>query len=263
MMEARHQKILTLLGQRGSLPGSEIARIFGVTPMTAWRDMKTISELGLAMRVRGGLRKKDGLPGEPVFEQRRPHGRDVKTRIACKAVSSYIREGMVLAMEGGTTVEATIPYLPEKRISIITNSLPVAIRLREERPQLPVQVVGGWLSPVSGNLTGANALRETSRLRADICFISASGFDTRVGPSDPNPLEIEVKRALVEISRQTILLLESRKFGLLDAAVTLHPRRLHGLVSEVAPPEKIASFCRGHTIRITVASLGDAPQEDA
>ena len=62
-------------------------------------------------------------------------------------------------MEGGTTVAALVDALPDQHISVVTNSLPIALRMRARRPVLPVRVLGGWLSAVSGNTTGPEALK--------------------------------------------------------------------------------------------------------
>ena len=149
---------------------------------------------------------------------------------------------------------AMVGHLPKTRVSVLTNSLPVALRLRTVRPDLPVRVVGGWLSGVSGNLTGAEAMREIARMRADVCFLGATAFDAEVGPTDPNPLEIEVKRAWAGIARRTVLLLDAGKFGKRSSAVTLHPRRLHALVTDRAPPEAVVHLLREHGVELREAA---------
>jgi|GEM_PF-284148 DeoR/GlpR family transcriptional regulator of sugar metabolism len=235
----RHQQILALLAHKGVLRRRGLDERFGVTPMTIWRDFRKLEELGLARRTRGGIRALESTGHERVFESKDAEGRAAKDRIAVLAVRLFIREGDVIAMEGGTSVAALIAHLPPRKITVLTNSLPVALQVRSLRPHLPVRVVGGWLSPVSGNLTGGEALREIAKSAADVCFLSATGFDAKNGPTDPNPLEIEVKRAWSAVSKRTVLLLESRKFGVKSAAVTLHPRRLHAVVTDAAPPPEI------------------------
>lgn len=220
--------------------------------MTVWRDMKTLAELGLLLRVRGGVQALTAHEGEPVFETKWSEEQSRKDCIAKLAVREFVQPGCVLFIEGGSTVAGMIPHLPHARISIVTNSLPVAMKIRASRPNLPVRVVGGWLSVVSGNLAGLEALREIRRLKVDICCLGATGFDTEIGPSDPNPLEIEVKRAFSEIASKTILLLDAKKFGLRSAAVTLHPRRLHALVTDQLPSTPYLTFLEKHQVSLLV-----------
>lgn len=255
MLIARHQRILALLNERGSLAAGEVASLFAVTPMTVWRDFKALAELGLLRRVRGGARALGTGLGEPAFEEKERADLARKTRIAAHAVREFVREGDVLVLEGGTTVAAMIPHLPPTRISVLTNSLPVALQIRATHPNLPVRLVGGWLSSVSGNVIGAESIREIGHLSADLCFLSATGFDAEVGPSDPNPLEIEVKRAWMTISRKTVMLLDGGKFGRRAAAVTTHPRRLHALVTDQKPPAAVEAFLESHGVELRIAPL--------
>lgn len=253
MLITRHQRILALLNERGYLGAGEVARLFAVTPMTVWRDFRALGELGLLRRVRGGVRASGTGAGEPVFEAKEQADMIRKDRIAACAVREFVTKGSVIVLEGGTTVAAMVTHLPETQVSILTNSLPVALQLRAVRPNLTVRLVGGWLSAVSGNLVGAETVREIGRLTADVCFIGATGFDAEVGPSDPNPLEIEVKRAWAGIARRTVMLLDAGKFGRRAAAVTLHPKRIHAVVTDQTPPEEIASRLAAQSVRVVLA----------
>ena len=250
---ARHQHILSALRKRGSLSSAALRRELGTTAMTVWRDFKTLEELGLLRRVRGGASLAGLLPGEPDYEEKHARADGAKRRIAAFAATEFVREGDTVALEGGTTVAALLDFLPRSRISILTNSLPVALRARSVRPECPVRIAGGWLSRISGNTSGPETVRAMEKWRSSVCFISATGFDAEVGPSDPNPLEIEAKRALVAGAKQTVLLLDSSKFGRRSAAVTLHPRRLAAIVTDAKPGNAILAAARKNGVRICVA----------
>lgn len=255
MLTVRHQQILALLNDRGNVSAGALKKRFGVTAMTVWRDLRALEELGLLRRVRGGALAVTPAAAENPFEEKTVAGIAVKQRIAARAAAEFIRDGDTIVLEGGTTVAAVVDFLPSARISLLTNSLPVALKVRAARPEMPVRVTGGWLSPVSGNLTGPEALREIGKLSAAVCFLSATGFDGEVGPSDPNPMEIEAKRAWAAVSRRTVLLLESRKFGLRSAAVTIHPRKLSAVVTDAAPPPEVGRLLKKWRVLLRVASL--------
>ncbi len=253
MNTVRQQRILAKLKERGVVGAAELRAELGVTAMTVWRDLRELEEQGLLRRTRGGARALEALPGEAGFEVKAPTAEAAKRRIAARAVAEFVRAGDVIAMEGGTTVAALVEFLPEARVSVVTNSLPVAARLRSERPGLPVAMPGGWLSPVSGNLCGPDAARRLARNETAVCFIGASGFDAERGPMDPNPLEIEAKRAMAEKARRVVLLLDASKWGKRGACVTLHPRRIHTVVTEAAPPRDIARMLKSEGVSVLVA----------
>lgn len=248
---ARHQRILVILRDRGEVRISGLSVGLGVTPMTVWRDLKILGEQGLLRRVRGGAVAEGGP--EPDFEIKAGAAGVAKRMIAEAAVREFVREGDVIAMEGGTTVAALVSALPEKRISVVTNSLPIALALRQQRPALPVRVIGGWLSLVSGNSVGSETLRDIRGARVSVCFLGATGWDEARGPMDPNPLEIEVKRALAASADRVVLLMDSRKFGVSSASVMIHPKRLHAMVTDQMPPRAIATSLRASGVRVVVA----------
>jgi len=251
---ARHQRILALLRDSGEIRASSLARELAVTPMTVWRDLRSIGEQGLLRRVRGGALPAASGAGEPDFEAKATTAGKAKARIAEAAVREFVREGDVIALEGGTTVAALVDALPENRISVITNSLPVALRIRQQRPSLPVRVVGGWVSAISGNTTGPGALKEARKDRVSACFLSATGWDPAHGPMDPNPLEIEMKRAFAECAGQVVLLMDSRKFTTTSTSVMIHPRRLCAVVTDSMPPRTVVAQLRSAGVRLVVAA---------
>lgn len=251
---ARHQRILAELQEHGEVRARNLCREFAVTPMTVWRDLQMLSEQGLLTKIRGGALCAGDRFGEPRFEAKAFASDQAKTQIADAAVREFVRDGDVIAMEGGTTVAALVDALPEQRISIVTNSLPIALRIRARRPALPVRVLGGWLSTVSGNTTGADALKITATARVSVCFLSSTAWDIACGPMDPNPLEIEVKRALAASSERVVMLVDSRKFQTSSASVTIHPCRLHALVTDAPPPKAVVRRLRGWGVRLIIAT---------
>ncbi len=249
----RHQHILSTLRNHGSVSVAALQRELQTTSMTVWRDLKALEELGLLRRVRGGARLPGHLPGEPDYEAKNLTASEAKRRIAALAVREFIREGDTVALEGGTTVAALVGCLPLSRVSILTNSLPVALHARTVRPECPVLIAGGWVSRVSGNTSGPETLRAMEKWQASVCFLGATGFDEEIGPSDPNPLEIEAKRMLASKARRVVMLLDSSKFGLRSAAVTLHPRRIDALVTDARPSRPILALLKKHGVRLLVA----------
>lgn len=241
------------LKRNGEVRASALATELGVAVMTVWRDLVQLAEQGLLEKVHGGARAVGTKGFEAGFEMKAVKHRNEKIRIAQAAVEHFIRPGDSISMEGGTTVAALVGHLPETRISVTTNSLPVALRIREERPALPVRLLGGWLSGVSGNTVGPETLREASAHTTSLCFLSASAWDTELGPMDPNPMEIEVKRALAASASRIVMLLDGSKFGERSASVVLHPRRIHAVVTDRATAPIFRSGLRGWGVKLLLA----------
>lgn len=248
----RHQHILSTLRNEGSVSAARLRAELRTNAMTVWRDLKALEELGLLRRVRGGARSGHS-PAEPDYESKNAKAGDAKRRIARLAVREFVREGDSLALEGGTTVAALIDCLPPSRVSILTNSLPVAMHSRAVRPECPILFAGGWISRVSGNASGPETLRAMETWVASVCFLGATAFDGAVGPSDPSPLEIEAKRKLASRAHHVVMLVDSSKFGQRSTAVTLHPKRINILVSDAEPPLAVLALLKKHGVRLMIA----------
>lgn len=235
----RHGRILFRLERDGEVRAAALAKEFGVSVMTVWRDLGSLAEQGLLDRVHGGAKTAAKKSFEAGFEAKEVENAPLKNRIAAVAVERFVTSGDSLALEGGTTVAALVGHLPESNLSIVTNSVPVALRIRASRPSLPVRLLGGWLSGISGNTVGAGAIREAATSASSVCFLGASAWDAGSGPMDPNPMEIEVKRALAGAASKVVLLMDGSKFGRRSAGVLMHPRRIDALVTDREPPREI------------------------
>ncbi len=263
MHVVRHQQILAELKKNGCVYAAALRKRFGVTAMTIWRDLELLEELGLLRKVRGGAVpvSVSQSAAEDLFEEKSAAEGKAKQRIASYAAAEFIRPGDTIVLEGGTTVAAIVDFLPKARLSILTNSLPVASKVRDVRPDMSIRIPGGWVSPISGNVTGPETLREIAKLSGDVCFLSATGFDAIVGPSDPNPLEIEVKRAWASISKRIVLLLDHGKFGVRSLAVTLHPRNLSAVVTDAVPPPEVNRLLQKWNVATHVVDLATPNSE--
>jgi DeoR/GlpR family transcriptional regulator of sugar metabolism len=229
----------------------ELRKRLNVNAMTLWRDLNSLEEQGLIRRVRGGAELSSG--SEDDFEAKSTEQTAAKRRIGAAAVENFAQRGMTLALEGGTTVMALVEHLPLEQISIITNSLPVASRLRQIRPDLRVRMPPGWLNGVSGNLCGPETVRWFRSQKTDLCFIGATGFDAERGPTDPNPLEIEAKRAMLRQSEKVILLIDQQKFGRRSTSQVVHPKHLSAIVTDGLPEKRFQRYLKQFPTELIVA----------
>lgn len=226
----RHRRILELLNNEGQLRSRDLCQLFQITPMTAWRDLLYLEEQGLLRRVRGGAIRADG-PTEPAYDQRQVSANAAKQLIVARA-ASRLRSGQVIILDGGSTVTALADQPLPAKLTFLTNSLPVAERMRQHPARPTVYLSGGLLRPESGTLVGREAISFFNRRHAHVFLMSASGLDQKAGITDPNPMEIEVKRAMATRSERIYLLIDSSKFGTVSLMETLSLRRISEIISD-------------------------------
>ncbi|MFP4358474.1 MAG: DeoR/GlpR family DNA-binding transcription regulator [Puniceicoccaceae bacterium] len=226
----RHRRILDKLKRDGQVRNAELADEFMVTPMTLWRDLRLLEERGQLRRMRGGAVAK-GVEEEPGFFVKTPRAAEAKQAIARRAVR-FLEEGDILILDGGTTVAALTRQTLPARLTVLTNSLPIANELMHHPSRPSVQLAGGLLRPESGTVVGREALAFFGRRRANKLFMSATGVDAEAGITDPNPQEIEVKQAMLASAQQVYLMADASKFGHVSLMQTMPLRRINALVTD-------------------------------
>lgn len=229
LIHDRHRLLLRRLEETGSIEARGLGRELGVAAMTLWRDLRLLEQQGLLKRVRGGAIRADRAV-EPEFRQKAHRSLALKRRVAAAAARVFARPGDVVLLEGGTTVAEILPHLPPRDLTVMSNSLPILSRVHALGRPWQIHGSGGVLSSVSGNFVGPEAVRFFQSKHAHVFFMSATGLDPETGAlTDPNPVEIEVKRAMARAARRTVLLLDSTKIG-------------QRSVQEVLPLDKITAL---------------------
>jgi DeoR/GlpR family transcriptional regulator of sugar metabolism len=227
----RHRRILTFLEAQGTVNSTELEKELKVTAMTVWRDLKLLEERGQLKRMRGGAVRLSG-PVEIDFHEKAIHAPAAKQRIAAYVASKLLKAGDSLILDGGTTIASLADQPLPARLTILTNSLPIAEAMQHHRARPSVYLSGGLLRPESGTLVGREAVTFFSRRRAIKFLMSATGLDAEAGVSDPNPQEIEVKQAMASRAQEVILMADASKLGVVSLMQTLPWRRIDRLVTD-------------------------------
>ncbi len=229
---------------QGGVSVEQIGQRFGVSSMTVWRDLRIMEQTGRVHRVRGGAVHVDKAPAEPEFKAKQFVNSVEKQRIARYAAERFVEDGMILVLEGGTTVAGMVPFLGHERLTLLTNGLNVLVEASHHVPRLTVISCGGMLREISLTLVGPEASNFFADHRADVCFLGGTGLTSEDGLTDPNPLEIEIKRAMSRCARKRILLLDSRKLGVRSLASVLPLQDVDVLITDAGVPEDSLNWLR-------------------
>jgi DeoR/GlpR family transcriptional regulator of sugar metabolism len=212
---SRRSAIANLLRDRGAVTVTEVEERFGVSPMTARRDLAELERQGVARRTHGGAVLPSISAQEDSFAKRVETATDAKATLADAAVAMLSPRETVFLDSSSTA------YFVARRIvelglgvTVITNSLPVmdAIAARE-LPNLKLIGIGGTLRPLTRSYVGPDAVHTVTRHFADRMFLSVKGV-TRGGVlTDADELEADVKRSMIRQSEAAVLLLDDSKLG--------------------------------------------------
>jgi DeoR/GlpR family transcriptional regulator of sugar metabolism len=209
---ARRQQILYLLEETGSLDVGDLADRFAVSVVTIRKDLDGLEREGLLQRTFGGaVFSHRSRFNKSFLERTRLHRRE-KRAIAAAALE-YIKDGDTVILDAGTTTLALAQLLKQQVRSafIITCSVPVALELSSAG--YDILLLGGMVRNKSLALLGRETLAVLDRYRADKAFLGSSGFTAEKGHTTPNPDDAQIKEAIMRVSEEIYVLVDSSKCG--------------------------------------------------
>lgn len=249
MLKKKRQKhILEQIRIYNQVKSSELSEQLGVSEDTIRRDIKELSDGHRILKVHGGAMSENGyLPFN--HQDREIYAHDEKVIIVKKAMS-LVQNNQVILMDGGTTNLEFVRLLPEDlRLTVFTTSIPVALNLTQQ-PNVETYFIGGKVLDNAQVTIGIDVIESLKGIKADLCFIGTRSMDLKLGISDFNRDEVQVKRALVAAAYKTVSLCISEKLGTIQPYVVASPDKLDILVTELDPGSK--TLCHYARLGITI-----------
>jgi DeoR family transcriptional regulator of aga operon len=231
LTEERRREILDLTNRDGRVLVRELAKRFATSQVTIRQDLERLHSQGLLHRTHGGaLPVRTGALLDPSLREKEKAHRKEKQRIAT-AAKRLVREGQSVVLDSGSTTTAIARALRDLRqLTIITNAVNIAAELAGT--SIEVILTGGTLRENSFSLVGPLAEDTLRRLSADILFLGVDGFDIHFGLTTPNLLEAEVNRMMIKISRLTVVVCDSSKFGSRSLSLIAAPSAIQQVITD-------------------------------
>lgn len=206
----RRQLIAETVIAEGSLRIEDLTERFGISLMTAHRDVDDLVNRGLFRKTRGIVSAAPTSLIESSDAYRATRQPKEKKAIA-RAAMNFVEPGQAIFLDDATTVHEMAGLLPAKvPLTVITNSL-VLINDLKDINDLNLICLGGqfynWCNAFMGHIT----INEIRRMRADTVFMSLSAIiDDIVFHQSPDT--VETKRAMFECAQRRVLLADHTKF---------------------------------------------------
>jgi len=215
LIPARQSRIKELLAERGMGDHDWLAAELKVSPSTIRRDLEMLEQAGLVQRTHGGViwvGDKDKPPGTRpyAFDQRMGYQIDAKRKIA-KLAATLVQAGETVLVDGGTTTYYLAEELTDRPMQLVTNSLPIS-NLFINNDKVELILTGGLMYPRYGVLLGPMAEGSLSTIHTKTLFMSVAGIhEGRL--YNQNMLLVQAERKMMQQAQQTVLLVDSTKFG--------------------------------------------------
>ncbi|WP_143044381.1 DeoR/GlpR family DNA-binding transcription regulator [Paenibacillus sp. CF384] len=239
----RKSALLQYLSLQSSVTTKELSEKFAVSKMTIHRDLLELEQQGLVKRSHGGAVSVNVLLEEPALQEKIERNQDIKERLARYAAEQFIGEGDVIILEGGTTAAKMVPYLVKPDLTVVTNGLDVLTQLKTAANRLTVLCSGGILREASGTFVGPVAESFFTQFHAKTVFLSALSFSEEIGFTDPNLMDTQVKKSMIQSGAKIVMMLDSSKYGTRSFATVARLDEISVLVTDDGIPEQIREAC--------------------
>ncbi|MNB77563.1 Glucitol operon repressor [compost metagenome] len=212
----RRNKIVDLVNANGSVLVLDLSNSFGISEVTIRADLRLLEEKGLVTRFHGGAARPgsnlaESESQEVMLEDRYSLASDPKKRIALAAVA-MIEEGMTVILDSGSTTMLIAEGLTKKaNITVITNSLPAAFTLSDNK-DITLVVCGGTVRHKTHSMHGTIAERSLAGISADLMFVGADGIDTTNGITTFNE-GYSISSVMAAAAHKVIAVLDASKFN--------------------------------------------------
>ncbi len=208
--EQRQTYILQQLRQHPYVSVEALSQMLQVSQMTIRRDLAELNAMGIITRRHGGASL---APGQGDFEWplrlRQAERADVKRKIG-QAAASYVREGDVVVIDGGTTTLEAARSLTQNRLTVVSHFQPILCELIG-KPNIRLISTGGVLRADNQTYVGPFAIQTLRQINANVAIMATSYLSLSRGLTNRNMDEAEIKRTMIEISEKVILVMDSAK----------------------------------------------------
>ncbi len=228
----RLNHIVHALEEAGSVSVTGLAERFNVSKETIRRDLKLLADKGRASLVHGGATV--SLPSEPSLSRRESENTAGKSAIGRKA-AGLVEDGMVILIDSGSTTLFLAEALAlRENLTVLTNSLPIALTLCRTRGVKTI-MLGGEIHANDEAAFGVDTLETLRHFQVDLAFVGAGGISEEGDFTDYTRLAAEQRHRMLECGRRAYMLADQTKFER-RTPVRIEPSsRIAGLIVDCLP----------------------------
>lgn len=248
----RHQQILQMLEEHGTVRTMDLAEKFQVTDETIRRDLQILGDNLQLTRVHGGASFLNGRPRLQSFTERRGLNVEKKEAIA-QAALKWIQPDRTYAFDSSTTATTLVSKIPDLPYRVVTNSYAVMEYLMRLN-QVELIATGGLYHPKTQTFVGGDSINTLRRHHIHTAFISCIGLDSMRGASEGFEQQATFKERLIQFSDEVVLLIDSTKFSQRSEYFFAELERISTVITDKdADPEFIEEI-RSHHVEVLMAS---------
>ncbi len=212
LTKQRHEIILHLLEEKGSITASEVKALLDTSESTVRRDIAALDAQGKLIKVFGGAvaAEREVTAHEYTVAQKNDLNNEEKRRIGQYA-ATLIEPNDFVFLDAGTTTAHMIEFITARSATFVPNAVAHAQRLVKRG--MKVLLVGGELKASTEAVVGAQAMNTLLEYHFTKGFFGSNGVTKNSGCTTPDAKEALVKRIAIRQCKTYYVLCDHTKFG--------------------------------------------------
>ncbi|WP_442795570.1 DeoR/GlpR family DNA-binding transcription regulator [Pelobium manganitolerans] len=252
LANVRREKILDLLKEDGSAKVIDLAKIFKVTEVTIRQDLEKLEKDDLLIREHGGAFLKNIKDQVSTVSLANHEHLDKKEAIATRCLELIENGDTIILDSGSTTTEIAKKLRGNRKLTVITNAINIALLLGAE-PDIEIIMTGGEFKPPTLSLTGQKAADFFRGINVQKLFLATAGLSLKAGLTYPSLSDLVVKKAMIDAAETTYLVADSTKFGKSAFASLGALSLIDYIVTDKGVEDKHREVFKAHEIELIVA----------
>lgn len=238
---------------------NRLSDLFGVSGETIRRDLEYLEEAGRLSRVYGGAIAKTMYGMEPEFSKREVKSHAEKKAIGRLAVN-LVEDGETVVIDGGaTTLEFARQLVGRKKLTVITNSMLIAMTLSGQAGFRTI-LLGGDVKTGDFSTSGFLSEDNMRMFNVDKCITGICGLTIERGVTDYHIEESSLRRNMIAQAPFVIALADYTKLGVTCLNRVCDAKSVHVLVTDSKADKEIVTKLREMGVEVLQATPHD---EDA
>ncbi len=214
-MEERRRAIMRELNDKGIVRVTDLSEKLKCSKVTLRKDIQAMDEMGLLIRTHGGAVAIEKEETEHKYAAENIYRyTERKKKIAAYAYDLIEDMDTIIIDDASSSfyLAMHIKEHPEKRVAVVTNSLPAGNEL-SGLSHVELYMIGGHVEGRLPATMGDAAIENMKHFHVDKSFIGVHGINFEVGLTSLATPQMRVKKAILEASEKTYVLADSSKFG--------------------------------------------------
>ena len=200
-----------MLNSKQRIVVPELCKLFNVSPATIRNDLNDLQKASLLKRTHGGAILNKQVSQENAFVLDVEHL--IEKQALAKSAIELINDGDTIVIDTGTTTFELAKLLnTKKHLTIVLNDIKIALHLEHTCSDANIVLVGGYMRKGLHCTVGPLADISLKGIKVDKAFIATNGI-TAEGLSTPDMYQADVKRMMIQIASDVIVLADSSKCG--------------------------------------------------